>query len=528
MGVPVGSRGFAVTLFFILFAICFNVPVTAQSTSPTTQEFILDASLGDSVYAMVLNDQDGLLLAGDRVPADSNESFRLEGMLLKVTDDGSVSEIYVMNDNEVNSISDVAIDNIGNILISGKGGEWEGRQFGYVMKLSEQGEMIWSVEFPDIYFHDYVGIELNQTTNDVFFTGTVSYGLEGIFLSKINETGDVVWEQTWYSVGYLDYPYTSHSLYITSQGLLLGVDLGYSSNPAFLVAEKTIAFSSNGTELWTYGEGNDLLYELGDGDFLCSYGENVTLCDSNLEPIWEREIELHCDYSSRIYGFDVNSTGGFLAYGCVIGLGKSPVKGTFSLSYTPAPIPQTLLVSISEEGEVEWYDFYISGDWSVPCGASFDQQGKLVVAGHSISNSEVSEVSNIWILWDFEPTPFPDVIICEETQSSIFFGFSLVPFAVILSWGLYRARKKHLTEDPILAKAINIFRKGGYFFLVFFFLAGGVTTYPVPSLIYLLPMYGLGISLLFIVTSYIMENLSKREKDEPVDEPINHYYQQQS
>ncbi|MFW9849972.1 MAG: hypothetical protein ACFFF4_12615 [Candidatus Thorarchaeota archaeon] len=515
-----GSRGFAVVWGLILCVLCFNVPVTAQSTSPATQEFILDAALGDSVYSMVLNDQNDLLLAGDRVPADSNESFRLEGMLLKVTNERSVSEIYVMDDNEVNSITDVAIDTSGNILISGKGGEWEGRQFGYVMKLSEQGEMIWSVEFPDIYFHDYVGIELNQSTNDVFFTGTVSYGLEGIFLSKINETGDVDWEQIWYEEGYLDYPYTSRSLYITSQGLLLGADYGVSSNPAFSVAERTIAFSSNGTELWTYGEGNDLLYELGDGDFLCSYGENVTLCNPNLEPIWTHEIELHCDYSSRIYGFDINSTGSFLAYGCVIGLGQSPVKGTFSLSYTPAPIPQTLLVSISEEGEVEWYDFYVSGDWSVPCGASFDHEGKLVVAGHSISSSAVSEESNIWILWDFMPTPFPDVIICEETQSSIIFGLALVPFAIILSWGLYRARKGHLTEDPILAKAINIFRKGGFFFLVVFFLAGGVYTSPVPSPIYLLPLYGLGISLLFIVTSYIMEHLAKREKDEP--ETVNH------
>ncbi|MCK5152278.1 MAG: hypothetical protein KAQ65_10565, partial [Candidatus Thorarchaeota archaeon] len=242
-------RGIAAIFILVIFMGVINIPVATQSDESTTQEFILDPAMGDVVYSMVLNEQNDLLLVGDRVPANSNDSFRLEGMLLEVTSQGEVSEIYVFDDNEVNSFTDIALDSSGNILLAGKGGEWEGRQFGYLMKLTETGEIIWNIEFPEIYFHDFVGIEVNLTTDDVFFAGTVSYGHEGIFLSKVNSTGEIEWEQTLYREGYLDWPYTAHSLYLMSQGLLLGVDIGVSSGLTFFVAEMIVAFSSNGTEL---------------------------------------------------------------------------------------------------------------------------------------------------------------------------------------------------------------------------------------------------------------------------------------
>jgi hypothetical protein len=515
----------AISVFVILIGFVI-IPVKAQSDVSLTQEFILDSAMGDTVYSMILDTQGDMLIVGDRIPTNANDSFWLEGMLLKVTNQGAVSEIFKLDNNEVSSLTDLALDSSGNIILAGKGGEWEGRQFGYMMKLSNTGEVIWTVEFPEIYFRDYVGIEVNQTTGDVYFVGSALYGQDGVFLSKVNSTGFIEWEQIWYREGYLDQPYTTHSLYQVSQGLLLGVDRGISSQITSFAAELTVAFASNGTELWThYGE-FEVLQELENGRFLCAGGESALMCDSDLSPIWETEIELHCDYRPRITGYDVNSTGGILAYGSVIGFGESPVKGGFSLSYTPALIPQTLIVSINEEGDVEWYDFYISGDRSVPCGASFDQDGGLVLAGYNENYSADSEESNIWTLWNFVPTPFPDIIICDEEP--IFFGISLIPVAIVLSWGLYRARKGRVTEDLILGKAIKVFRKGGIIFAILFFGAFGFVSGPIPSPVIMLSLYGFLSSLLFIVASYIMEYLAKHGKEEPEYEPIYHYYQQES
>ena len=521
-GVSLGRRRIAAVSIFVILIGLVVAPAKAQTDASLLQEFILDSSVGDAVYSMVLDEQNDLLLVGERVPTDSNDSFRLEGMVLKVTDQGEVSEIYVLDDNEVNSFTDIALDSSGNIILAGKGGEWEGNQFGYLMKLSENGEVIWVIEFPEIYFHDYVGIEVNLTTDDVFFAGTASYGQDGIFLSKVNSTGNIEWEQIWYLEGYLDQPYTAHSLYLMSQGLLLGIDGGISSQITYFAAERTVAFSSNGTELWTHGGEFEVLQELESGRFLCSDGDSAIMCDSNFNPIWQTEVELHCDYRPRINGFDVNGSGNIIAYGCVIGFGESPVKGTFSLSYTPALIPQTMIVSLSEEGDVEWYDFYISGKESRPCGASFDQDGSLVVAGYSETYSADYEESNVWILWNFIPTPFPDVIICDEEP--ILFGLTLIPVAIVLLWGLYRARKGRLTEDLILGKTINIFRKGGFFFAILFFVVFGFVAMIPP--VFQFAFYGIFISLLFLLTSYIMECLAKRGKSEPEHEPI-YYYQQQ-
>jgi len=500
-----GIREIVVVYFLLIFIVVANTSVVAQSDEYTTQEFILDSAMGDAVYSMILDEQNDMLLVGDRVPVDSNDSFRLEGMLLKVTDQGDVSEIYVLNDNEVNSFTDIALDSSGNIILAGKGGEWDGEQYGYLMKLSEVGEVIWAIEFPEIYFDDYVGIEVNMTTDDVYFTGTVSYGHDGIFLSKVNSTGNIEWEQIWYREGNLDQPYTTHSIYLMSQGLLLGVDRGDHSGLTFFSAEMTVAFSSNGTELWTHGGGFEVLRELENGHLLYAEGESATMCDSSFETVWQTEIELHCDYRPRINGFEVNSSGSILAYGCVIGLGESPVKGTFSLAYTPALIPQTMIVSLSEDGDVEWYDFYISGKKSMPCGASFDQDGNLVVAGYSETYSADDEESYVWVLWDFIPTPFPDVIICDEEP--ILFGLTLIPVTMMLSWGLYRARKGRIPENLILGKAISIFRKGGFFFAVLFFVFLGFVPMIPPQ--FPLPLFGFFISLLFLLTSFVMEYLAK-------------------
>ncbi len=519
-------RGVVIVSVIILLIGCNVFPVTSQSISSSTDEFILDSSLGNYVYSMVIDDQNQLLLVGARVPTSSNDTFRVEGMLLKVTDEGEVSEVFIMDYNEVNSLTDIAIDMNGNIILAGKGGEREGNQFGYVMKLSSQGEIIWSVTFPEIYFQDYVGIEVNRTSNEVYFAGSVSYGQDGVFLSKINETGYVEWEQIWVHHGYLDIPYSTHSLYLTSSGLLLGVDMGETSQHPFFLAEKTVAFSSNGTELWEYGEGLEILHEVNNSHFLCTGEESVALCDSDLEIMWETELDLHCDYRPRISGFTINSSGSMIVYGSVIGLGESPIKSDFSLAYTPALIPQTLIASTNETGGVEWYDFYISGTESRPCGASFDQDERLVIAGYSEVPSPYSEENFIWILWDFVPTPFPDFIICDEQP--IYFGLSLIPVTIILSWGLYRAKRGRLTEDLSLTKTINIFRKGGILCAILFFVFFGILATPFPSPMNTISFYVLIISLLFFVTSYIMEYLAKRGKEEPEYEPIYHYYQQQS
>ncbi|MCK5240741.1 MAG: hypothetical protein KAR33_14390, partial [Candidatus Thorarchaeota archaeon] len=106
-------RGIAAIFILVIFMGVINIPVATQSDESTTQEFILDPAMGDVVYSMVLNEQNDLLLVGDRVPANSNDSFRLEGMLLEVTSQGEVSEIYVFDDNEVNSFTDIALDSSG-------------------------------------------------------------------------------------------------------------------------------------------------------------------------------------------------------------------------------------------------------------------------------------------------------------------------------------------------------------------------------------------------------------------------------
>ncbi len=504
------GRGGAYFLIVLIVTTCSSA--AAQSTPVAIQEIIFDSQLGDAVFSMVLDGYDNLLLVGNRVPAEPSESLFIEGMLLNITGEGESSEIYVMNDHQVNTLVDIALDSQGNILLAGKGGVWEGQQSGYLTKLSREGEVLWNVEFPEIDYQDYVGIECNMTSDDVLFVGTASGSQEGVFLAMVNSTGALQWSQVWSEENYLGTPYTSHSLISYSQGFLVGVDSWDSFDIPFATAERTIAFSPNGTELWTFDQGLKVLYEMDDGNFLCSGYDLVAMCTPEREILWETEIELHCDYHSRILGFVANGSENIIAFGCVIGVGKSPVKSAFSLAYSPAPIPQTLIVSLDREGEIEWYDFYTLGERSMPCGAAFDQSGRLVLAGYSDDHYLEQAISNIWVVWNFQPTPFPDIIICDWTP--IYLAIAAIPISLVLIWGLFRARKTSSPSDRVVRTIIRVFRGFGVISGAYIVFTTGIPLFPPGSFWPFL--FGGVVSFFFILDSYIMERLVKLKSEESV------------
>ncbi|MFW9979392.1 MAG: hypothetical protein ACFFEJ_15005 [Candidatus Thorarchaeota archaeon] len=510
-----GRKVSTLCILIILMGIAGR-PVAAQSNEPSNQEYILDSALGDAVYSMVIDEQNTLLLVGDRNPADADNSFELDGMLLRVTSEGEVSEIYVMDTHEVNSFTDVALDSDGCILLAGKGGMREGNQSAYLIKIAQDGEVMWSLEFPNIDPMSYIGIEMNRTTDEVFFVCT-TLNPEGIFLCMVNTTGTIQWSDIWYEEGYLGRSYTTCSLHPYSKGFLLGVSTGPPVYYFSSLAERTVAFSSNGTELWSLQTGYEALYELDDGAFLCSGTSSVAEYSSNRELLWATDVTLHCDYHPTINGFTVNGTENIIAFGCVTGAGQSPVKSSFSLAFTPAIIPQTLIVSLNKDGEVEWYDFYVHGDHSSPCGAAFDQDGELVIAGYSRIYPMEPDTPNIWVVWDFHPTPFPDIIICDWIP--IFLGLALIPVSLVLSWGLHRAHSG--IHDRALKGMIDKFRRFGAVSGVIFFVFTGMTplTFPIPWY----GVFGLLVSLAFFITSYIMEYIVKHREQESVIPQSNAY-----
>jgi hypothetical protein len=498
----------SIAVVLILLVISPDAATTQDSSQSRTQEFILDSSPNSMAYAMALDTDDNALLVGERLSPSSNDPFALEGMLLKVTPLGEVSDVLVYDDYELNALTDLALDSSGNVVLAGKYGERGGTQYGFVQKVSEGGMPIWKQEFENISFYDSVCIETDPTTDDVYFMGSSQDESGGIFLARISSTGSVQWEQTclWEISGWLDMNLTAHSLLWSTQGLLVTGDMWDSSWRSISPPASTGIFASNGTEIKRFSADPWLLLELDTGEFLGRFSGGAVLCNSDLSQIWSTEIELHCDYDALIWGYCQNRSGNYIAYGSVLGVGKSPVKSKFSTAYEPAIIPQTLIVNLNETGGLEWYDFYILGDSSMPCGALFDSQGRLVIAGYSDRG--------IWILWDFHPTPFPSLIICD--MSPIYFGLALVPVAVVLSWGLNRARTRRSNEDNILRGAISLFRKGGVISGAIAILTIGSNPFP-PSFPVIL-FAGL-LSVLLVATSYIMEKLARQNQAVSVSQP---------
>ncbi len=498
----------SIAVVLILLVIAPDAATAQDSSQPQTQEFILDSSPNSMVYAMALDTDDNALLVGERPSTSNDDPFALEGMLLKVTPLGEVSDVLVYDDYELNALTDLALDSSGNVVLAGKYGELNGTQYGFVQKVSEEGMPIWKQEFENISFYDSVCIETDPTTDDVYFMGSSQDENGGIFLAKMNSTGSVQWEQTclWDISGWLEMNLTAHSLLWSTQGLLVTGDMWDSSWLSTSSPVTTAIFASNGTEIRRFSADPWLLLEVDTGEFLGGSSGGAVLCNSDLSQIWSTEIELHCDYDAFIRGYCQNRSGNYIAYGWVLGVGKSPVKSKSSTAYSPAIIPQTLIVSLNETGGVEWYDFYILGESSRPCGALFDSQGRLVIAGYSDRG--------IWMLWDFHPTPFPSPIICDMIP--IYFGLSLVPVAVVLSWGLNRARTRLFNEDKILRGTISLFRKGGVISGVMAILAIGSTPFPpsVPVILFVGLLAGL-----LLVTSYVMEKLAKQNQSAPVYQP---------
>jgi hypothetical protein len=466
----------------------------------------VDTSESEIALDMILDDQDNILIVGERVPAEPTSSVVTEGMIIRVTPEGENTTFWIWDEYEVNRLTEIALDSMDNIVVSGVGGYQEETKTGFVAKLSPEGEQIWTHEIQNIVYNDYIGIEVDLESDDIFFAGTLDNETQQVFVTKLTSSGHTVWNQTcsWIEQDFS----TAHGLILTQQGLLVIADHREENPENFPTpADYIFAYDVNGTQLWKRSSTVDTIHELNDGNLLGAADDSVQLSDQNMNTLWETTVELHCTYRAIISDFVSNESENIIACGYVWGLFEQ-VRKSFTPALTLAFIPQTLIVSMSTDGEVQWYDFIVVDDQSRPCAAQFDSAGRLVVVGTSGSPvlSELSEQSNLWIITDFVPAPFPIISPCQ--MDSLFYTISVIPIAAVMIWAFNRARTKRISSDRVLRLTVDLFRRGGFFFAVFFFLLGGLVMFPKPLQRCL---YGLVISVLFVAASYGIEWLANGE-----------------
>ncbi|MHA2395555.1 MAG: hypothetical protein ACXAC0_02555, partial [Candidatus Thorarchaeota archaeon] len=127
----------------------------------------------------------------------------------------------------------------------------------------------------------------------------------------------------------------------------------------------------------------------------------------DLEEISSFELLVREGYSISIEGFGLNESENIIGYVKVTSLiVGNPVKRGYSAEFSPGPPPpQTLVLSCSTSGELQWYDFLVLGSKSEPCGVRFDSADRLIIAGHT---GELSFFENdIYVVFGFRQTPFP-------------------------------------------------------------------------------------------------------------------------
>jgi hypothetical protein len=323
--------------------------------------------------------------------------------------------------NVINMLVSVEVDSLDDIVIAGvEGFGGEGTK-GLVLKLDPDGVVKWEADFAGLSYDwrgwpqvkYFFGLEIDPITDNIYVVGSLKEGGHRTLIAGLDSSGSELWRTEW------EGPPDSNgtdvaTFWLSSQeDLVVRCNIYGGDDPLYPYTGSCMAsFAKNGTLMWnrTVWEFIWNGIETGPDEFATvtdswrGYNE-VTRYAYDLQELSSFDLVVGQYYSISLDGFGLNGTNNIIGYGEVVSLvaGASVTRGYSALFQGPQP-PQTLVLSCTASGELEWYDFLILGRMSEPCGVQFDPDNRLIIAGHT---SEWSFYENdFYVVFGFRQTPF--------------------------------------------------------------------------------------------------------------------------
>ncbi len=383
-------------------------------------EIILRSNYNDVSRDMTVDSQGNVIIVGGRMdilnPPDlSSSKFHA----VKVSPTAQEIWTKTWNYSSYNMLVSVDVDSLDNIVIAGIKGFNNDNATGYVLKMNPDGDLIWQVEFARIEYdwdiwpphYDFFGLEIESTTDNIFLVGSLHNDKHRTLITCLNSSGSEQWRTEW--GGPPDSNGTRPiAFWLSSQegivvaGRILEDDLPY----ALYGDDYIAAFDTNGVHLWNRTDFCLSALETGSNEFVASTDSwrgfnQVTRFSYDFEELSSFDLLVGDHYSVEIQGFALNGTRNIVGYGEVTSLvAGSSVDRNYRALFQGPQAPQTLLLSCSPSGELNWYDFLVIGRISEPSGVGFDSEHRMIVAGHT---SEWSFYENsFFVVFGFKPTPF--------------------------------------------------------------------------------------------------------------------------
>ena len=383
-------------------------------------EIVLRSEYNDVSTDMTVDSQGNVIVVGGRMEGSETSTARFH--MVKVSSSGEEIWTKTWNNSLYNILVSVEVDSLDNIFIAGVENFNQENTTGHVMKLDPDGVIEWGVEYAGLAYEWYnwpqekyvFGLKIDSANDTIYVVGSLRDGGYKTLIANLDSSGSEIWRTDW------EGPSESNgtdvgAFWLSSQeGLVARCNI-YGGDDPFnpYIGSCMASFALNGTLMWnrTIREYYWTGIETGTNEFVTATdswrGYNqVTRYTYDLEEISRFELIVGEYYSISIDGFNLNNTGNIIGYGTVTSLlaGNSVKRGYSAMFQGPQP-PQTLVLSCSPTGELQWYDFLVLGRMSEPCGVRFDSNDRMIIAGHT---SEWSFFENdIYVVFSFKQTPFP-------------------------------------------------------------------------------------------------------------------------
>lgn len=367
--------------FLIITIGIFLTPAISQENTLGDWEKVFGGSKSEKGYGIV-KIRDGYLVVGETT------SFGSGG-----------KDVYLIKiDNKGEKLFEKAIggpkDDYSFSIIEGRNGYFivgATRSFGvgnsdvFVIKINENGDILWQKTFGGKGFEEGWRIIKDNEGNYVIVGRTNSFGngQYDLYLIKIDEEGNLIWEKA-YGREMSEYGY---GICADSEGYVaVGITNSFSEGQDVYV----VKVDKNGNLLWErvfggkgfdygyYVEGNEEGYlVVGNSN---SFSETVDLyvlkLDKNGEKVWE-----------KVYGGKGYDTGFFIMSnkrGEYVVVGGSNSQGSGN--------SDVYVVKIDKDGKVLWEKYFGGADLDEGWGAIWDESYIIVVGrseSFSVANSEV-------------------------------------------------------------------------------------------------------------------------------------------
>ncbi|MFW9800472.1 MAG: hypothetical protein ACFFD9_08550, partial [Candidatus Thorarchaeota archaeon] len=406
-------------LLLCSFLLVTYVPsmLTAQRSE---SEIILGTPDNDISEDMAIDSEGNVIVVG-RTEIDFNTG---RFFMVKVSSEGHELWRKVWNESANDVLVSVAVDSLDNIIVAGavRSSDLD-EQEGIVIKMSPDGDEMWSFEVPYLLRYegmsivytqaaDFLELEMVPQSDDILLIGNIYDNGHKTLLMRFNSSGSVIWQNEWFGPPHQNGTRATDS-WLTSQNEIMVTGLIYETDDPYWPygGPFLVAFDLNGTEVWNRTSGLYWSsYEIAEDRFVtATHGmsiEQVTCYTYDLNKTWEFDIEPGEYYSVIVRGFTLNGTDNLIGWGRVTSLlAGSSVTRFLSAKFSGPQPPQILVFSFSLDGVLEWTDFLVQGRMTEPCGCGFDAESRLIMAGHTSSWSW--EENDFIVVFGFRPTPVP-------------------------------------------------------------------------------------------------------------------------